>query len=278
MYKILQNSPYYSSIITDYKSFGERPSIILTDEVIKSKKYEILDKHITPAEMKLLYGKKKAFNGNEIETYWSYDSLQKNFYELSKMRKKWFGIRAIDKNCINHKPGRGHNPYQIIDDIYVFPHGNCISFSCDNIADAFFEKCLWYMCKLQPIWVSFEYNFAFKFNEYINKYKFNYPLSIKFEEVKIFNFNKLEPNNFDLPFNKSYIGCNPIVSEYTYECPMHYHHVLNNLNFIEKVDSHEYCITNRINDVFPIIRYPLLVTDIISNYKCECGLTSDVII
>lgn len=277
--QLTEHSRYYREIISQY-GVNSLPNQMLCDEAIIKRKYDILDDRISPTEAEALYTHNISFDKfkENIEILWSYNDMQKVEKVLSTKRKKWYSVSYADRFCRNHIPGRGKNPFRILDDIYISPHKNFISFSnkLSNKADA--EKYLYYMNVFQPVWVSFDDEFFLNLNNYIFENGLVYPKSIRYAEIKCSFMSPLF-NWTNLPFICAYILYDPVVTELAYSCPHGQFHILDELVYIEYLESNNKInsyVTSLCNRVFPIIRYQTPLPHCINNFHCNCGVSGNV--
>lgn len=273
-------SSYYRSIITEY-GMTNLPAEMINGEIIAARKYQILDNRTSPVQAESLYTHHFFCNRckRELEVLWSYDDMQKKERILSRNRKLWYNISYADKYCRNHRPGKGKNIFRILDDIYISPHNNFISFSNDYEKKIDMEKYLHYMNIFQPIWLCFDDILFREFNNYINNYHLVYPHSIKFVEIRSSNVSIIHEFG-ELPFAYAYVLYDNVISEFAYECPKHYFHILDDIVYVEYLPSerNDYAyVTNLCNKVFPIIRYSISLPQRIKDCVCECGAIGDIL-
>jgi len=210
--------------------------------------------------------------GVSSEIYWNPKEMKKSLLSLWLLRKKHYGIEPRQKMCYFYLSNNTE---------LVFENKNSLGIARSSLHDGREKEAYFNICSYNPAWMILQPSIALRLCDYADKY--GTPSSIKYIEFTGEYLEESVRKRVESTFNcytANQYGTKE-VNSIAYECPYGRMHIMSDNVYIEvqgEDDEGDIYITTLQNHVMPMIRYKLNDTGkIIRNYRCQCGIISDIL-
>lgn len=264
--ELVKNSAFYSML-----DILHRPEFHMNDALLAKYSKDIVEPHYRNGGNKNIFAKLIKHEEYQYCVYWRKFDIQLVQRSLAKLRFANYGITQYDSCCLNHTPGLGNNPRQIVDDIYIAPNSREVSFSDQEASAVKLSRYYDIFKTLKPVWVQFRVGFCEAYFHYIAECGLKIPDELKYIELiiscndeykKSFEFcNYINSTFADKNITIARVFDDDVLLYYAYESAKGSYNFLEDIIFVEVLPSRNnnqtIFATNLTNVICPIIRYPL---------------------
>lgn len=275
-----QHSEFYRNImsrVTDYEGFYDK--FKLTKRTIhENQKIILVDKYRYNTNDLLSVSTTSGTSGNPTLIYWSDEDRFRSNVSIWRLRKRYYKIDPCDYYCSLYNYNYSDNHVNKADRVVV--NGNnimlCKMFHDSNSLRLYYDV----MCKYSPTWLMIQPSFA---NQFVDFLKNNHLPAIP--SIKLIEFTGEFLTNTTRYNVANFFQCNTAnmygsmeTNVIAYECPCGSMHILDDNVALNTDMKKKVYITSLHNYAFPLINYEIGdMLELKKNYRCSCGMQSDII-
>lgn len=213
--------------------------------------------------------------GQPMRIEWNISDYQSSYYQLWKLRKKWYGITPLQKSLQFHTITTNGT---FMDSNDAILDKNTLSIRRDAIFREGFDNYIDIILEFNPDWILIAPSMMVAFTKYLKERKIVLP-RLRYIEL---NGETVQPNEKE--FIEKSLGVQ-VANLYgaiefngiALSCPCGQLHILDQNVYVESND-HSLVITTLTNRRMPLIKYRIGDQGDICSSSCCCGYSSDVII